>query len=69
MAEFGCPSCRRFGGLFKIGGTHKVKCVPIGLKNLPLPGTCSGWVGSDLLEGLPEWADTNADVKKWHGRD
>lgn len=45
-----CQSCRRYGGLFLVGGTHKVKCHLRDLRELPPQGTCMGWVGADLIE-------------------
>ena len=66
MTPFSCRSCRRYGGIV----AAKVRCKPRGLREIPLPGSCGGWVGVDLLEGwtrslyhqlkvfgLPGWHD------------
>jgi len=65
--NYSCANCRRFAGLFLVGGTHKVKCRPEGLREIPLPGSCPGWVGEDFLQGWPERAwKTGANWRASH---
>jgi len=64
---YNCTTCVRSLGIFLIGGIHKVKCSPFGLRDLPLIG-CSAWVGEDPLEGWPERIGEDVDVVKWSRR-
>jgi len=65
MMLYNCTTCIRSLGIFMIGGIHRVKCSPKGLRDLPLNG-CSGWVGhDDELEGWPERIGGETDVAKW----
>jgi hypothetical protein len=62
---YNCATCRKSRGLFVIGDIHKVKCYPLGLRDLPANG-CSGWAGQgDELVFWPERIGTEEDVKKW----
>jgi hypothetical protein len=64
---YNCTTCIRSLGIVLIGGIHRVKCSPKGLRDLPLNG-CSGWVGDeDELKYWPERIGEEADVVKGRG--
>jgi len=63
---YNCTTCTRSLGIFMIGGIHKVRCSPTGLRDLPLT-VCSGWAGYD--DELLFWPPViETDIAKWRCR-